>query len=152
VLSLLWDDFVPNIVIKMNISKLILDFCKSAKPEPKKTAEEKQFYSDWQGRKHMNRNLFWCYGHWLFTGTVLRYATKGQKKTAAWCLGDFHLEASRSIVLQVCMCSVLVWIAYFLFGCSALLLLTVIDPTANSLVGNTTTRLREGEGDHRPHH
>lgn len=39
-------------------------------------------------------------------------------------------QASRIIVLQVCMCSV-VWVAYFLFGCSTSLFLAALDPAVN---------------------
>jgi hypothetical protein len=138
---------VPSIIIEMSISKLILDSCKSAEPWTKKTKKRSNCTPIWQGQKQLN-TATWirtCFG-FMDSARICHVGPKEEDR----CLGDFHLEASRSIVLEVCMCSVLVWVAYFLFGCSTSPLLAVIDVTETRLVGNTTTRMRGGRESQTP--
>lgn len=66
---------VPNIIIKIN-----LWFFQVSKALTQEDCRRKAILlwltgSEAAKHSHMNQNSFWSYGHWLFTGTVFRYAT-----------------------------------------------------------------------------
>jgi hypothetical protein len=84
VLSLLWDDFHPSSRSKyryqnehFKINSGFLQVSKAVTQEDCKRKAILLWLTGSEAAKHsvMNSNLFWCYEHWLFTGTVLRYAT-----------------------------------------------------------------------------